>query len=118
MRQLVSTKQAKRNHKIIKKGGDKAWIYQTDHCPKRRSDPLTEYRNWFYFSLQNDLKLANEIKMFKLGAELDDYCIVFTADYRDHVRRVMAELSISKNVCSKSIQLELYRDSILLIYVC
>ncbi|XP_048758277.1 serine/threonine-protein kinase 19-like [Ostrea edulis] len=49
----------------------------------------------------NDLKLANEIKMFKLGAELDDYCIVFTADYRDHVRRVMAELSISKNVCNK-----------------
>jgi hypothetical protein len=53
--------------------------------------------------LQNDLKLANEIKMFKLGAELDDYCIVFTSDYKDHVVKVMAELSISKNVCSKSI---------------
>ncbi|XP_062591297.1 inactive serine/threonine-protein kinase 19-like [Saccostrea cucullata] len=49
----------------------------------------------------DDLKQANEIKLFKLGAELDDYCIVFTEAYRDHVISVMKELSISKNICNK-----------------
>lgn len=58
-----------------------------------------------HFSLQNTLKLANEIKLFKLGAELDDYCIVFTKEYQNHVIKVMSELSISKNICSKCIKL-------------
>lgn len=49
----------------------------------------------------NTLKLANEIKLFKLGAELDDYCIVFTKEYQDHVIKVMSELSISNNICNK-----------------
>ena len=51
--------------------------------------------------LQEDLKLANEIKLFKLGAELDDYCVVFTKEYKDHVMKVMKEVNISKNICSK-----------------
>ncbi|XP_070580801.1 inactive serine/threonine-protein kinase 19-like isoform X2 [Ptychodera flava] len=33
------------------------------------------------------LKEKKEIKMFKLGATIDEYCIVFTEDYKQHVLR-------------------------------
>lgn len=58
-----------------------------------------------YFFLQNIFKLVNEIKLFKLGVELDDYCIVFIKEYQDYVIKVMSEFLISKNICSKCIKL-------------
>ncbi|XP_077980375.1 winged helix repair factor 1-like [Glandiceps talaboti] len=38
----------------------------------------------------DDMKEKKEIKMFKLGLAVDEYCIVFTEDYKKHVMRHMA----------------------------
>ncbi|XP_038069386.1 serine/threonine-protein kinase 19-like [Patiria miniata] len=39
----------------------------------------------------NDLREKKEIKLFRLGKESDTFAIVFTDDYREHVRRTMAD---------------------------
>ncbi|KAJ8318464.1 hypothetical protein KUTeg_003555 [Tegillarca granosa] len=49
----------------------------------------------------NDLKVSGEVKLFKLGNETDLYGVVFTDDYRSHVIRVMAEVSIGRNVTER-----------------
>lgn len=49
----------------------------------------------------NDLKNKGLIKIFKIGSEFDEYAVVFTEDYRCHVTRVMAEVSVPKSIADK-----------------
>ncbi|XP_022102398.1 serine/threonine-protein kinase 19-like [Acanthaster planci] len=41
----------------------------------------------------NDLREKKEIKLFRLGKESDTFAIVFTDDYREHVRRTVPDSS-------------------------
>ncbi|XP_060071694.1 inactive serine/threonine-protein kinase 19-like [Ylistrum balloti] len=43
----------------------------------------------------NDLRKHGLIKLFKLGSEADEYCILFTNDYEEHVKKTMVSLAIS-----------------------
>ncbi|KAK3091223.1 hypothetical protein FSP39_018065 [Pinctada imbricata] len=52
----------------------------------------------------NDLKNDGEVKLFKLGVDMDDYCIMFTSDYKAHVQGVMADLGTPKPVIEKFTQ--------------
>ncbi|XP_033630885.1 serine/threonine-protein kinase 19-like [Asterias rubens] len=39
----------------------------------------------------NDLREKKEIKLFRLGKESDAFAIVFTDNYRDHIRKTLAD---------------------------
>ncbi|XP_069122738.1 inactive serine/threonine-protein kinase 19-like [Argopecten irradians] len=43
----------------------------------------------------NDLRKRGLVKLFKLGSEADEYCILFTNDYEEHVTKTMTGLSMS-----------------------
>ncbi|XP_019641995.1 PREDICTED: uncharacterized protein LOC109483423 [Branchiostoma belcheri] len=45
----------------------------------------------------NDLRNAHEVKMMKLGNEVDEYCLVFTEDYKNHITMFYGQ-EISKTV--------------------
>lgn len=51
----------------------------------------------------NDLRKHGVIKLFKLGSEADEYCILFTNDYEDHVQKTMTALSLSPILIEKFI---------------
>lgn len=63
------------------------------------------------YSLHNDrasidkqikeMQDSGEVKVFKLGADEDEYMIVFTEDYRSHVQCVMTEINIPKETTEK-----------------
>jgi serine/threonine-protein kinase 19 len=44
------------------------------------------------------MRNSGEIRLFKLGSEASDVCIVFTEDYKAHVLRFTSDLSIGKAV--------------------
>lgn len=48
-----------------------------------------------------DLRSTGEIRLFKLGSEASEFGVVFTEDYKEHVRTFTADLSISKVVVEK-----------------
>ena len=48
--------------------------------------------------MQGDMRSSGEIRMFKLGVEADEFCIVFTSDYCDHVRKANTVASVNKLV--------------------
>ena len=52
--------------------------------------PQNQIFCWFFF-LQNDLREKKEIKLFRLGKESDAFAIVFTDNYRDHIRKTLAD---------------------------
>ncbi|CAH1274212.1 STK19 [Branchiostoma lanceolatum] len=45
----------------------------------------------------NDLRNAHEVKMMKLGNEVDEYCLVFTEDYKNHIATFYGQ-ELSKTV--------------------
>ena len=47
------------------------------------------------------MRSSGEIRMFKLGVEADEFCIVFTSDYCDHVRKANTVTSVNKLVIGK-----------------
>lgn len=50
------------------------------------------------FVHQADMRNSGEIRLFKLGSEASEFCIVFTEDYKSHVLRFTSDLSIGKAV--------------------
>ena len=53
------------------------------------------------------MRSSGEIRMFKLGVEADEFCIVFTSDYCDHVRKANTVTSANKLVIGKEIQINM-----------
>ncbi|XP_050393447.1 serine/threonine-protein kinase 19 [Patella vulgata] len=49
----------------------------------------------------NDLRESGDVKLFRLGADADESCIVFTEDYQRHCLRVMADLKIDQAIIDK-----------------
>ena len=49
------------------------------------------------------MRSNGEIRMFKLGVEADEFCVVFTSDYCDHVRKANTVTSVNKLVIGKGI---------------
>ena len=47
------------------------------------------------------MRSNGEIKMFKLGVEADEFCVVFTSDYCDHVRKANTVTTVNKLVIGK-----------------
>ena len=47
------------------------------------------------------MRTSGDIRLFKLGSEANEFCIVFTEDYKEHVRNFTADLSISKAVIGR-----------------
>ena len=52
----------------------------------------------YCIQFQSDLRNKGEIRMFKLGAEADEFCVVLTEDYQAHVSKTIADLAINKSV--------------------
>ena len=57
---------------------------------------------------QGDLRSSGEVRLFKLGSEASEFCIVFTEDYKSHVLKFTSDLSISKAVIGKSMLYSLH----------
>ncbi|XP_071496385.1 inactive serine/threonine-protein kinase 19-like [Diadema antillarum] len=43
----------------------------------------------------DELREKKEIKLFRFGKDVDEFCIVFVDDYCDHVRKIASGLSLS-----------------------
>ncbi|XP_064600339.1 inactive serine/threonine-protein kinase 19-like [Liolophura sinensis] len=54
----------------------------------------------------NDLRTAGEIKLFKLpmGTGEEEYCVLFTEDYKSHILRTSRSMAVSKTVIDKFIK--------------
>lgn len=48
--------------------------------------------------LQGRLRERKEVRMFKLGAEDDEFCVLFTSDYCDHVRTSITVTPASRHI--------------------
>ncbi|XP_013415910.1 serine/threonine-protein kinase 19 [Lingula anatina] len=48
-----------------------------------------------------DLRLSGEIRLFRLGGEMEEYCIVFTADYKSHVLKTTAEIAVHRGLINR-----------------
>lgn len=54
-----------------------------------------------------DLRNTGEVRLFKLGTEADEYCIVLTEDYKSHVQKTTATLGVNKTVIERFLTLVL-----------
>ena len=59
------------------------------------------YNAYYNVYFKGDLRSTGEIRLFKLGSEASEFGVVFTEDYKEHVRTFTADLSISKVVVGK-----------------
>ena len=50
----------------------------------------------FLFVIQEELRDANEIRLFKLGSEENMMCIVFLDEYKSHVYRFVDEQKLDR----------------------
>ncbi|XP_067673643.1 inactive serine/threonine-protein kinase 19-like [Haliotis asinina] len=48
-----------------------------------------------------DLRSSGEIKVFKLGADANDLCVVFAHDYETHILHVMKDLHVHNHIIEK-----------------
>ena len=55
----------------------------------------------FLCIFQNEMRDKGEIKVFRLGTDVDEEIVVFTEDYRSHVQCVMIEINIPKEITGK-----------------
>ena len=52
---------------------------------------------------QGDLRANGEVRLFKLGAEAGECCLLLTEDYRSHVSIHAAQLGISMQLMGKNV---------------
>ncbi|XP_076458725.1 winged helix repair factor 1-like [Babylonia areolata] len=72
----------------------------------------------------NELRANGEIKLFKLGPDTSSLSIVFSDDYRNHVLKVLADLSVDclivdkvlKRILDQSTDVSLDKDTLVQIY--
>ena len=57
----------------------------------------------FLYIFQNEMRDKGEIKVFRLGTDVDEEIVVFTEDYRSHVQCVMTEINIPKEITGKHV---------------
>lgn len=54
------------------------------------------------YVFQNEMVSSREVKVFKLGVEASDQCLVLSSDFKDHVLKVMAEWKMDQSLIGKS----------------
>jgi serine/threonine-protein kinase 19 len=47
---------------------------------------------------QIQLRNSGEIRLFKLGSEANEFCILFTEDYKSHVRKFIENMALNQAV--------------------
>ena len=48
-----------------------------------------------------ELRNSGKIKLFKFGSEASEFCVLFTEDYKSHVRKFIQNMSLNQAVIGK-----------------
>ena len=48
------------------------------------------------------MRQSGEVRLFKLGTQTNEYCVMFSEDYHVHVRQSIADTNINKGIVGKA----------------
>jgi len=60
------------------------------------------------FVFQMELRNCGKIKLFKLGSEASEFCVLYADDYKSHVRKFIQNMSLNQAVIGKYLMRAVY----------